>query len=170
LICNHSSNDILGNELEAVGTEFAASADSQAAFGTLFNGDRWMIFTNSLTGVLHWDYVSAQCCSFLGRFFNNLPHSLPSVASLPSPWPIRSENIALNARLTLSYYFTRASSSILTNLSAVGELGRQWQSKPLIDFESNLSTNVTHANAGGLQGNHMFYTSDYMVSTIFQIG
>lgn len=53
-----STKVILGNELEAVGMEFAPNADARAAFGTLFNGNRWIIFTDLLgTGVLHWDYV-----------------------------------------------------------------------------------------------------------------
>lgn len=55
-----SSNDILGIEIEAAGTEFAANSDSQNAFATLFEGDRWMIFRNAVTGVLHWDFVSLK--------------------------------------------------------------------------------------------------------------
>ncbi|KAF8228646.1 hypothetical protein L208DRAFT_1379292 [Tricholoma matsutake] len=113
---------ILGNELEAVGMEFAPNADARAAFGTLFNGNRWIIFTDLLgTGVLHWDYVI--------------------VAVADSTQPI---------------------ASVFTNFSAVGELGLKWQSKPLIDYESNLSKIVANVNAGDLQSNHMFYTNDYM--------
>jgi hypothetical protein len=29
-----------------------------AAFSSLFDGNKWMIFYNTVTGVLHWDYVS----------------------------------------------------------------------------------------------------------------
>ncbi|KAH9486902.1 Hyaluronate lyase [Psilocybe cubensis] len=50
------TNDLLDLEVEAGGTQFAANSDSQDAFATLFDGDRWMIFRNSITGVLHWDF------------------------------------------------------------------------------------------------------------------
>jgi hypothetical protein len=53
-----SANDVLGLEIVAGGTTFAAGSDSQNAFNTLFEGDHWMIFRNTLTGVLHWDFVS----------------------------------------------------------------------------------------------------------------
>ncbi|KAG6879694.1 hypothetical protein C0992_012541 [Termitomyces sp. T32_za158] len=59
-----SINDILGFEIEAAGTQFAANATAKAAFGALFDGDHWMIYGNSLTGVLHWDF------SALGRFIS----------------------------------------------------------------------------------------------------
>jgi hypothetical protein len=49
---------LLDLEVEAGGTSFAAGTDSQNAFATLFDGDRWMIFRNSITGVNHWDFVS----------------------------------------------------------------------------------------------------------------
>ncbi|PFH54509.1 polysaccharide lyase family 8 protein [Amanita thiersii Skay4041] len=58
------TNDILDIEVEAGGTQFAADTTSRAAFETLFDGDRWMIYLNSLTGVLHWDF------SVLGRFIS----------------------------------------------------------------------------------------------------
>ncbi|KAF8232548.1 polysaccharide lyase family 8 protein [Tricholoma matsutake] len=121
------SADILFDELEAAGTEFAANAQSQAAFGTLFDGNRWMIFRNVVTGVLHWDY------SVLGRFIS---------------FPVADN---------------QATANIKTNLTAVGELGQQWNSKPLIDFATSLKNNTSNANAGSLQGNRMFYTNDYMV-------
>ncbi|KAG6857590.1 hypothetical protein H0H87_000189 [Tephrocybe sp. NHM501043] len=57
-------NDILAIEVEAGGTQFAANSTSQAAFETLFDGDRWMIYKNSLTGTLHFDF------SVLGRFIS----------------------------------------------------------------------------------------------------
>ena len=53
-----SANDVLDLEIEAGGTIFAAGSDSQNAFATLLEGNRWMIFRNTLTGVLHWDFVS----------------------------------------------------------------------------------------------------------------
>ncbi|KAF9481396.1 polysaccharide lyase family 8 protein [Pholiota conissans] len=58
------TNDLLDLEVESGGTMFAANSDSQNAFATLFDGDRWMIFRNSITGVLHWDF------SALGRFIS----------------------------------------------------------------------------------------------------
>ncbi|KAF8973958.1 polysaccharide lyase family 8 protein [Flammula alnicola] len=58
------ANDLLDLEVEAGGTMFAASSDSQNALATLFDGDRWMIFRNTITGVLHWDF------SVLGRFIS----------------------------------------------------------------------------------------------------
>ncbi|KAF8912697.1 polysaccharide lyase family 8 protein [Gymnopilus junonius] len=59
-----NTNDVLDLEVEAGGTQFAAGTDSQEALATLFDGDRWMIFSNSVTGVLHWDF------SVLGRFIS----------------------------------------------------------------------------------------------------
>jgi hypothetical protein len=56
--CLISANDVLGLEIDAGGTTFAAGSDSQNAFATLFEGNQWMILRNTLTGVLHWDFVS----------------------------------------------------------------------------------------------------------------
>jgi len=58
-------------EVEAAQTQFAANINSQLALATLFDGDQWIIFRNSLTGVLHWDFVS---CSALSNelWFTNL--------------------------------------------------------------------------------------------------
>jgi hypothetical protein len=53
-----SANDVLVLEIESAGTMLAAGSDSQNTFATLFEGNRWMIFRNILTGVLHWDLVS----------------------------------------------------------------------------------------------------------------
>ncbi|KAG5641803.1 hypothetical protein DXG03_004169 [Asterophora parasitica] len=86
------SNAILGAEIEAAGSDFAADAVSQAAFGTLFE----------------------------------------------------------------------ATSSIKTDLSTVGELGRLWDSRKLKNFASSLSA-PSNVNAGDLVGNRLFYTNDYMV-------
>ncbi|KAG6902658.1 hypothetical protein C0995_013350 [Termitomyces sp. Mi166 len=49
------SNDILGDEIEAAGSDFAADASGQAAFETLFEGNKWMITRNTVTQTLHWD-------------------------------------------------------------------------------------------------------------------
>ena len=53
-----SAIDVVGLEVVAGGTVFAAGLDSQNAFTTLIKGDGWMIFRNTLTGILHWDFVS----------------------------------------------------------------------------------------------------------------
>ncbi|KIJ68409.1 polysaccharide lyase family 8 protein [Hydnomerulius pinastri MD-312] len=58
------TNDVLNLEIEATGTRFAANQTSKDAFGTLFNGDAWMIYRNIKTNVLHWDF------SALGRFIS----------------------------------------------------------------------------------------------------
>ncbi|KAI0068343.1 polysaccharide lyase family 8 protein [Artomyces pyxidatus] len=50
------SNDVLELEIDAGGTQFAASTSSQQAFETLIDGDQWMIYRNVLTDVLHWDF------------------------------------------------------------------------------------------------------------------
>jgi hypothetical protein len=49
---------VLVFETEAGGTEYAAGSDERKAFTTLMEGNKWMIFRNTLTGVLHWDFVS----------------------------------------------------------------------------------------------------------------
>jgi hypothetical protein len=51
-------NDIFDFEIEAGGTEFQATDASHSAIITLLQGDEWMIFRNTLTNVLHWDFVS----------------------------------------------------------------------------------------------------------------
>jgi hypothetical protein len=53
-----STNDVLDFEVEAGGTQFEASSASRNAFETLFDGNRWMVYRNALTGVNHWDFVS----------------------------------------------------------------------------------------------------------------
>ena len=53
-----SSNDVIELQIDAAGTQYAAGPVSQRAFETLFDGDRWMVFRNVKTNVLHWDFVS----------------------------------------------------------------------------------------------------------------
>ncbi|KAF8528209.1 polysaccharide lyase family 8 protein [Hysterangium stoloniferum] len=50
-------NDVLELEIEAGGTRFAATGTSKAAFESLVDASRWMIYENTGTGVLHWDFV-----------------------------------------------------------------------------------------------------------------
>ncbi|KAK0465139.1 galactose mutarotase-like domain-containing protein [Desarmillaria tabescens] len=115
------SNDVLQLEYAAAGTEFEANSDSKTAFEALIDGDKWMIYYNTLTA------------SALGRFI-----SFPVIDG-------------------------QATSSILLNLTEVEVLGNLWSSNILTSFSQSLSTNVTHANAGNLSGNRMFYANDYMV-------
>ncbi|EAU93014.2 chondroitin AC lyase [Coprinopsis cinerea okayama7 len=56
------SNAVLDVEVIAAGTSFSADTTAQTAFETLFDGHRWMIFSNTLSQVLHFDF------SVLGRF------------------------------------------------------------------------------------------------------
>jgi hypothetical protein len=53
-----SSNDVLELQIDAPGTQYAADVTSQRAYGTLIDGDQWMIYRNVETNVLHWDFVS----------------------------------------------------------------------------------------------------------------
>ncbi|OCH96195.1 galactose mutarotase-like protein [Obba rivulosa] len=57
-------NDILGVEIDAGGTRYAAGSTVQSAFTALIDGIQWMIYRNVLTSVLHWDF------SVLGRMIS----------------------------------------------------------------------------------------------------
>ena len=59
-MCGDSANDVLALELAAAGTQYAAPDDSKAAFETLMDGDRWMIYRNTQTDVNHWDFSVLQ--------------------------------------------------------------------------------------------------------------
>lgn len=61
---------------------------------------------------------------------------------------------------------TRATGSILLNLTEIGLLGKLWNSPIITKFADNLSVNGTNANAGELIGNRMFYDNDYMVCSM----
>lgn len=52
-----SANDVLDLEIPAAGTQYQANSESVAAFASLLHADQWMIFRNTFTDVLHWDYV-----------------------------------------------------------------------------------------------------------------
>ncbi|KAG7099076.1 hypothetical protein E1B28_000951 [Marasmius oreades] len=58
------TNDVLDLEVAAAGTQFAANATSKSAMELLVDGDSWMIYRNTQTGTLHWDF------SALGRFIS----------------------------------------------------------------------------------------------------
>jgi hypothetical protein len=64
-----STNDVLELELAAAGTQFSADETARSPFATLIEGDRWMIYRNSLTGVLHWDFASFPPRPLLPRCF-----------------------------------------------------------------------------------------------------
>ncbi|KAH8829518.1 polysaccharide lyase family 8 protein [Flagelloscypha sp. PMI_526] len=49
------SNAVMAAEVASAGTQWAGSSANKAAFETLFKGNRWMIYRNILTKVLHWD-------------------------------------------------------------------------------------------------------------------
>jgi hypothetical protein len=51
---------VLDLEISAAETQLEASASSKSALETLFEGNKWMIIANTLTGVLHWDLVRAS--------------------------------------------------------------------------------------------------------------
>lgn len=59
----------------------------------------------------------------------------------------------------------RATSGIKINLTQVDLLGQQWNEPQLSTIVQHLQENTTDANAGGLNGNRMFYDTDYMVRT-----
>ncbi|KAJ7573686.1 polysaccharide lyase family 8 protein [Mycena floridula] len=58
------SNAFLDLEVVAGGTQFSADAAQQSTFEKMFDGNKWMIITNTVTGVLHWDF------SAIGRFIS----------------------------------------------------------------------------------------------------
>ncbi|KAJ7183601.1 polysaccharide lyase family 8 protein [Mycena filopes] len=51
------ANDVFNLEICAGGTEFQSGSASMDAFTTLLLADQWMIFRNTVTNVLHWDYT-----------------------------------------------------------------------------------------------------------------
>ncbi|KAJ7035347.1 polysaccharide lyase family 8 protein [Mycena alexandri] len=51
------ANDVFNLEICAGGTQFQSGNASMDAFTTLLIADQWMIFRNTITNVLHWDYT-----------------------------------------------------------------------------------------------------------------
>lgn len=74
-----STNDVLALEIEAAGTQFEAGSASMEAFASLIDGDQWMIYRNTKTGVLHWDFVSKITLPMILFLFGL--HRVCSVAS-----------------------------------------------------------------------------------------
>lgn len=58
LMLHSSANDLYNLELTAAGTAFQAPTSSRSAFIALLLADQWMIFRNTVTDILHWDFVS----------------------------------------------------------------------------------------------------------------
>lgn len=54
----YSLNTNLEFENKAAGTQYTAGDGPKSAFEVLIGGDAWIIYRNTKTGVLHWDFVS----------------------------------------------------------------------------------------------------------------
>ncbi|KAF7335470.1 Polysaccharide lyase family 8 protein [Mycena venus] len=50
-------NDVFNLEICSGGTQFQAAPAAQSVFTTLLLADQWMIFRNTVTNILHWDYT-----------------------------------------------------------------------------------------------------------------
>lgn len=80
-----SSNDVLELEIEAGGTRFAAAGASKAAFESLMDASQWMIYQNTVKGVLHWDFVRILSFDGIRIPGSRMPFRAPRVASSASP-------------------------------------------------------------------------------------
>ncbi|KAK1228704.1 hypothetical protein PQX77_008198 [Marasmius sp. AFHP31] len=97
-----STNDVLDLEIAAAGTQFAANETSKGTMETLFDGDSWMIYRNTKTETLHWDF------SALGRFISfpvidlqataNININLTKVNQLGQEW--QSDTLTRFAQLS----------------------------------------------------------------------
>ncbi|PBK77244.1 galactose mutarotase-like protein [Armillaria solidipes] len=89
-LLQQSSNDALELELAALGTQLSAGSDSKNALARLYEGSRWMIFYNAVSGVLHWDFsVLPRFISFPvidGQASANLGINLTAVEELGNKW------------------------------------------------------------------------------------
>ena len=157
----YSLNDDLEFESKAAGTQYAAGDGPRAALEVLIDGNAWIIYRNTKTGVLHWDFVSISdtaiplCTDDSGRALR--------VVSSASQWRISSkETIGLNFTFTLKHL--RATGGIGYNITEIIELGSLWGSDTLINAGNSLNEPGNDANVGNILGNKMFYTNDYMVS------
>ena len=124
-------------------------------------GSQWMIFRNTITNVLHWDFVRRVLHEHF-YFFLYLPRVLwagllPSLLPMISKcWIERDVSSADNCRY-------RATANIQFNVTQLGILAAEWSSDELMGVHDALNQNTTDANVGNLAGNHMFYANDYMV-------
>ncbi|KAL1742014.1 polysaccharide lyase family 8 protein [Schizophyllum fasciatum] len=53
---NVFAKDVIELEINAVQTPYAANGDQLAVLGALLDSDRWMIFYNQKTSLMHWDF------------------------------------------------------------------------------------------------------------------
>ncbi|KAL1717893.1 polysaccharide lyase family 8 protein [Schizophyllum commune] len=53
---NVFAKDVMELEINAAQTQFAANQDQLAVFAALLDSDRWMIFNNQKTSIMHWDF------------------------------------------------------------------------------------------------------------------
>ncbi|KAF9531953.1 polysaccharide lyase family 8 protein [Crepidotus variabilis] len=108
------TNDFLGLEIEAAGTGYTASASSRQAFATLFEGDRWMIYRNTVTGTLHWDFSALpRFISFPaidGQATANIKLNLSEILELGKLW---SSDTLTNFATTLDHVDTTANAGNL---------------------------------------------------------
>ena len=159
--CLYSLNDDLEFESKAAGTQYAAGDGPRAALEVLVNGDAWIIYRNTKTGVLHWDFVSISDTAILSCT-DDWERALRVVSSV-SQWRISSKKtIGLNFTFTLKH--RRATGSIGLNITELIELGTLWGSDTLTNVGNSLNELGNDANVGNILGNKMFYTNDYMVS------
>ncbi|KZV87023.1 galactose mutarotase-like protein [Exidia glandulosa HHB12029] len=124
------TNDVLQLATESAGTEFESPSASRLAFVTLLNGTRWMIYENTKTNVLHYDF------SVVGRFIAFAVDDLDRTAAI---------------------------SSILLNITQIDQLGDLWEDATLQSVAKQLDSSTGTANIGGLKGNRMFWSNDFMV-------
>ncbi|KAJ7492581.1 polysaccharide lyase family 8 protein [Mycena latifolia] len=165
------TNDAVDLEVEAGGTQFEATSASRDALATLFDGDRWMIYRNVITGVLHWDF------SALGRFI-----SFPATDSTQATGSIllnltKIENLGQEWNSTTLEDFSSALSSNATTVNA-GQLEgtRMFYSNDYMvhrgsSFVTTLkmySTRSTNTECTNLANPFGFHLSDGALRTYLQ--
>ncbi|KAG8887221.1 hypothetical protein FRC00_000496, partial [Tulasnella sp. 408] len=111
-----------------------------------------MIYRNTVTNVLHWDF------SVLGRFL--------SFPVRDNQWVLSPAVLTLKSRSS-DYVFLpvshRATVGLKVNYTQVLQLGELWDDRNMTKVATSLLKNETSVNAGKLYGNRMFYNNDYMV-------
>ncbi|KAJ7470969.1 polysaccharide lyase family 8 protein [Mycena latifolia] len=75
------ANDVFNLEICSGGTQFEAGSTAKDTFTSLVVADHWMIFRNTITNILHWDYTA------IGR----------NIAQ-----PVSSNNVAAKLELNLT--------------------------------------------------------------------
>jgi hypothetical protein len=147
----------------AAGTQFAASDTAKSIFATIFDGNKWMIYYNTLTQVLHWDFVRHSHLKFACTttdISSDIRVHYP--ASSPSRW-LTTSKMDSSSLCDMVLTSTRPTTNLNTNLTQVGNVGQLWPSPTLTNFVTSLAGTFASGNAGNLIGNRMFYSNDYMV-------